>query len=204
MNIKVFILCLLLAPSLKANSIHSGASLGINGKNAILSINGYYNWTFFADRLAFGLGGRHTSFFGSEYKALPVTGGDGQFMSIQDPQIHALNAAFFSSFRYDKFAAGFNIDLFGISYGPKKKATEFSNGLSGKPASTNILKGAAKDKGTLNSEFWLGYYLNPQCLLRLGLAHFVAEYKTDQADATGNNRFREFEDYHFLAFTYVF
>jgi long-subunit fatty acid transport protein len=109
--------------------------------------------------------------------------------------ISSVNLALFSAYRlHQKWAVGFNIDLIGLSFGPRRESSDFSNGFDGAPTRFNVFKGAENDVGTLNSEVWIGYFLNPNLVLKSGIAHFVGEYETTQSQSGGNNRFRRFNN----------
>lgn len=201
--ILVFCLIATLIPQWAFSEVGVGSSFGFHEKTQIASVYGNIKGSVFSERFKIGVGLRHTSFIGSEYKTTANQPNSGGKVTIKNPRIHAYNLVFFSSFFIgSNWSVGFNLDLIGISHGPRKDEGEFSNGLEGRPTKNNVFKGGSKDDGTLNSEFWVGYNLNSDWLLKAGFAHFVAEYKTTQAQADGTQRFRKFNNFIFIGINY--
>jgi hypothetical protein len=67
---------------------------------------------------------------------------------------------------------GFNIDLLGGTLGTRSyKSVGKDPVYFISPESFNVMLGGDNDKGSLHSEFYLGYSLNEQLTLKAGLAH---------------------------------
>jgi hypothetical protein len=107
-------------------------------------------------------------------------------------KVAALNIAFFSQYKRGNFKAGFNIDLVGGSTGSDALIDGTSTTIS--PKTFNLLLGGEKDKGFLNSEFWIGYKN-----FRLGTSHIATEY--DGLPTAGKRQ--KFYDTYFLSYNIV-
>lgn len=96
-----------------------------------------------------------------------------------------------------KFAAGFNIDVIGISFGARQSGT-YINGSTSNPAYAspspfNLLLVGENDLGSLNSEFYAAYSINERLTVKLGAQHVFMEFTTDtkvQQFPEPNDRFR--------------
>ncbi len=94
---------------------------------------------------------------------------------------------------------GFNINVIGFSFGAEKEGTvdlnEFGAGLfpvrdTAKPTSLNALLIGDNDRGTLNSEFWIGYRIASNVMVRGAFSYLFTEYTTDGKYQDDNDRFR--------------
>ena len=196
--ILIFLLC-----PLGVNAMDLGTSFGVGDGTYLMSFHGSFRGQRFLKDLELGIGGRYTAFFGSDYTTNPVIDTEQEII-IQNPMVHAVNISFFSSYKLtNSLMMGFNIDLLGLSFGPARPSSDFSNGFDGSPTQLNIFKGASNDEGTLNSEFWLGYLVSSKILLKAGFAHFVGEYETTQSQTDGNNRFRKFNNFLFIGINFT-
>jgi hypothetical protein len=108
-------------------------------------------------------------------------------------KVAALNIAFFSQYKRGNFKAGFNIDLVGGSTGSDALIDGTFNKLSHLKLLTFYWV-EKKDKGFLNSEFWIGYKN-----FRLGTSHIATEY--DGLPTTGKRQ--KFYDTYFLSYNIV-
>ncbi len=110
---------------------------------------------------------------------------------------NSLNLAIY--FQYDlspKFDVGFNIDAIGFSFGPSKQfnviSSSFDAGQSpiqnGSPTSFNLLLTSDNDFGSLNSEFYLRYWITKKIGVRAGFTFLFSEYRTDQKLSFDNGR----------------
>lgn len=139
------------------------------------------------DKLEVGYGLRFTSFVGankffvtapSKYTS-PVQDLGTIFSKTIDENIdtittatavtNSLNFAVFIQYAIrPKLEAGFNIDLVGFSFGPSRKFNVISSVfdpnqspvISGSPTRFNLLLTSDNDLGSLNSEFYLRYWVN--------------------------------------------
>jgi hypothetical protein len=106
---------------------------------------------------------------------------------LNDLSVDALNIAIYSEYRIKKFKLGFNIDVFGQTFGSDSTLNGGSTELS--PVSSNILLGGENDEGTLNSEFFLGYQVSDSIALRGGIAHIVTHFQGDNPKGEKRQRF---------------
>ena len=122
-------------------------------------------------------------------------------LTVQRPFTNSLNLQFNLGYHFsDKWYAGCNIDIIGASFGRKGSAVFTSNGQTTtdpnvKPSPFNLLLTGDHDKGSLNSEFLLGYSLNKKIRVKAFYQFIFIEYKSQSVsqiydDGTINNRFR--------------
>lgn len=122
-------------------------------------------------------------------------------LTVQRPLVTSVNLS--ANFGYNfsqRFAAGFNIDLVGFSFGRKSSAILTSNAITRTEPETkvqafNVLLTGDLDIGTLNSEFFLKYKLSDHWAVRAIYQFYFAEYKTTTIkqtapDGTMVDRFR--------------
>lgn len=167
-------------------------------------------------KLAVGIGGRFTSYFGANqyYITAPAeltSGSTGPFVIfkenivenidtflIKSPQVNCLNVLI--NLRYkcnEKIIVGFNIDVIGFSFGGSKRGN-YINGFQGgmenaSPTNFNLLLISDNDRGSLNSELYGKYYWNDTWGFKLGAQFLFTEYTTDtevQQTPEPNDRFR--------------
>jgi hypothetical protein len=157
-----------------------------------------------SSRFQIGGGARFTSYVGSQqyYTSAPaaLAKDDAKVDSflIQSPQVNALNLSINFGYRiFSKLDAGFNIDVIGFSFGAEKSGSYLSEatGTTGvaNPTSFNILLVGNNDKGTLNSEFYLRYFVGERWAIKAAFQYLFTEYTTDteiQQIPEGNDRFR--------------
>lgn len=140
-----------------------------------------------AGRYQVGLGARTSYFYeGGEY--------DGQTapadyrLSVFDSWIVALNVAMHLRARIaGPVDVGFNLDLAGVSFGPASPAVAknpaFPNAYklnaTALPVRTNLLRGGAHDRGSLNSELYAVVFLPHGLGLRAGYSHVVTASQSD-------------------------
>lgn len=102
---------------------------------------------------------------------------------------NSLNLAVYIQYSItSRIDAGFNIDVVGFSFGPKKEfniiSSVFDPGqspiVSGAPTSLNLLLTSDNDIGSLNSEFFVRYWVNERIGIRLGYTFLFSEYKLDR------------------------
>lgn len=194
------------AASQDSKSIDYGSFTGaIGSRQGSASLDYFHLWKLGkSKRIEVGLGGRFTSYFGTSlyYASAPADlAGDerkSDSVLIQSPQINALNIAIHAGYRISsKFDVGFNIDALGFSFGGEQNGF-YINGNQGqatsaKPTSINILLVGNNDKGSLNSEFYVRYFVKEKLGVKLAYQHLFTEYTTDttvQQLPEANDRFR--------------
>ena len=193
------------------------ATFGVAKYQGTFALSYVHVWRFGSkQRLGFGLGGRFTSYLAANqyYTTAPAkltSGSTGPVIIFQDniqdnidtfliksPQVNAINLSINIDYRLTKkLGAGFNIDAIGFSFG-ESRTGNYINGATGKmlsatPTSFNILLISDNDKGSLNSEFYLKYFLNERCGLKIGAQFLFTEYTTEekvQQYPEENDRFR--------------
>jgi long-subunit fatty acid transport protein len=204
--ISVFCLTSLSALAQKSGTITYGSISGAIGDNrGSAAIDYFHLWTLGKSRkIEIGLGGRFTSYFGNSqyYSSAPASLASDEAKSdsllLQKPQVNAFNLAINLGYRISsKFGVGFNIDAVGFSIGVEKDGF-YINGNQGqttstKPTSFNLLLIGNNDRGTLNSEFYVRYFLKEKVAFKLAYQHLFTEYTTEtkvQQLPEPNDRFR--------------
>jgi long-subunit fatty acid transport protein len=178
-------------------------AIGSNQGSA--SVDYYHLWRMGkSKKIELGFGGRLTSYFGSSqyYSSAPASLASDESKSdsllLQSPQVNALNLAINLGYRFSgKFGLGFNIDAIGFSFGGKQSGS-YINGNQGqvtsaKPTSFNILLIGNNDQGSLNSEFYMRYFIKEKLAIKLAYQYLFTEYTTEteiQQLPEANDRFR--------------
>ena len=154
-------------------------------------------------RFKLGYGVRLSSFFGSdrEFTAAPpdlASEDNPQYFIVNDnSQLNAINLGLYTDYSItENVLIGFNIDLVGFSFGAEKEGvvepTLVGIGITdtAKPTSFNALLVGNNDLGTLNSEFWIGYRIASNIMVRGAFSYLFTEYTTDGEYEDDNDRFR--------------
>ena len=117
---------------------------------------------------------------------------------VKSPQVNAFNLCITIDYVISqKFTTGFNIDIIGFSFGDRQRGN-YMNGVqrkntAGEPTPFNILLISDNDKGTLNSELYVKYFLNKKWGIKLAAQFLFTEYTTKtkvQQLPEANDRFR--------------
>lgn len=195
---------------------------GIGSSQYTGALSYVYNWKVGKHRRwELGLGGRFTSYFGSNlyFRTAPakLTSGktdptvlfrediDANIDSVLFPraQVNSLNLSLNFGYNFSKrFSAGLTIDAIGFSFGKKQSGVYYGNNfatgvpVTAKPTGFNVLLISDNDKGSLNSELFARYKWNDSWGVKLGLQFFFAEYTTNTEVQTTpggdkNDRFRK-------------
>lgn len=151
---------------------------------------------------------------GAEYTTAPAELTSGEtglqviFLPTKEENLDTLflrnSAAFYSlnlmfEVQYilsDKWAASFDIDLVGVSFGPSTQVRHESSRQGAasiedaKPTSLNALLTSDNDIGSLNSTFAVRYKLTPKLALRAGFGFLFTELTTSRTLQNDNDRFR--------------
>ena len=137
-------------------------------------------------------------------------------VSFSNPQVNSLNISINLQYSISKkFDVGFNIDAIGFSFGGKQPGSVISSVydpgqpflVSAKPTSLNLLLTSDNDIGSLNSEFYLRYWISEHLGIRAGYSFYFSEYTTNQslnfdAGRIQNDRFRLKSSLLMLGITY--
>lgn len=187
-----------------------------NSEGTISAMVGY-DWELWkSKKFAIGIGGRGTSYFGSNqhYITAPAeltsgSTGPGVIFKenidenidtflIKSPQVNSINV--FINLRYkfnEKLMIGFNIDAIGFSFGAQKRGNYINAAQTteenSKPTAFNVLLISDNDRGSLNSELYGKYFFNDRWGVKLGAQFLFTEYTTDtevQQFPEPNDRFR--------------
>ncbi len=155
-------------------------------------------------RFKLGYGVRLSSFFGSdrEFTAAPpdlASEDNPQIFTPESSQTNAINLGIYTDYSItENVLIGFNIDLVGFSFGAEKEGgvvvepalTPASFPDTAKPTSFNALLIGDNDLGTLNSEFWIGYRIASNVMVRGAFSYLFTEYTTEEKYQDDNDRFR--------------
>jgi long-subunit fatty acid transport protein len=196
--------CITFAQELKQVN-YANFTVAIGSNQGSLSVDYFHLWKLGkAKKIEVGLGGRFTSYFGtSQYfssapASLAADEKKSDSLLLQSPQVNSSNLAINLGYRISpKFAAGFNIDAVGFSFGGIKNGSYIKDNqgqvTSAAPTSFNILLVGNNDQGSLNSEFYLRYFLKEKLAVKLAYQYLFVEYTTDtkvQQLPETNDRFR--------------
>ncbi|MBL7851139.1 MAG: hypothetical protein JNN04_09570 [Cyclobacteriaceae bacterium] len=206
----------------RAHNHYGDFMLGIGSGQTNLCTSYQISWKFGQNqRLRLGAGMRFNAFFASDkyFVTAPaklVKGEAGLGALFKKPieenmdsvqfssaQVYSLNFLLHAGYTIsDKFFAGFNIDVVGVSFGKTQTGT-YLNGnapggptsatVTGAPTGLNLLLVGENDIGSLNSEFFVTYTLNSNWSLKAGIQHVFMEYTTTtqvQQLPEPNDRFR--------------
>ncbi len=107
----------------------------------------------------------------------------------------SVNVAFLMEYSFTQnWAAGFNIDLGGISFGPKVDGQFQDLGnerVKAKPTPFNLLLVSDNDRGSLNSLLYAKYFMsNEPYYFKAGASFYFNENKTLTMQRLNNDRFR--------------
>lgn len=204
--LSLFFLFIAITSLAQDNTIDYGSFSGsIGSSQGSIYADYFHVWKFGkSKKLEVGLGGRFTSYFGSNqfYTSAPASlAADGtkiDSLQIQHAQVNALNVAIHLGYRFSpKLGAGFNIDALGFSFGGMQSTTYLAEGesqaSSAKPTSLNALLVGNNDHGTLNSEFFLRYFIKNDFAIKVAYQYLFTEYTTTtdvQQLPEANDRFR--------------
>lgn len=137
-------------------------------------------------------------------------------IALVTPQVNLINLSINIEYNvWRSFDLGFNIDAIGFSFGGKQKANVLSSSFDGgqspvtmaKPTSFNLLLTSDNDIGSLNSEFFVRYWITPKFGIRAGYSFLFTEYRTENKlsfdnSRIENDRYRLKTSMFMLAFTY--
>lgn len=180
-------------------------SLGFARERVTAALSWNHLYAPWPRRLAFGLGARFTSFAG--FGRLTFRTGDPDLIRagevnrlvIEDALVGSVNLQLLAIGRVvGPIEVGFDIDLVGFSFGPGRSGDYESAdaALAGprraRVSSFDLLLVDIRDRGQLNSEFFVGWRLADAWTVRAGLSHVATEYRTVDPLDHGNRRFRRF------------
>ena len=148
-------------------------------------------------RWDFGIGARLSAYGGDARMYTnrdDVRGGLTSDLEI-DPALFALNASVFGGVRFGRSVSlGANLDLIGLATGPSRAI----GSLKAKPESFSYFLYGTRDRGSLNSEYYVGVRLAEDFRLRAGLSHYVTNYIVSDP-GSAEARYQRFESVPFVA-----
>lgn len=116
---------------------------------------------------------------------------------IEDLSSQSINAFIETQLAWKKWFIGSNLDLIGVTTGSDSRVSGTNRSLS--LESFNLFLFAKNDRGSLNSEFYVGHKFD-SFSLRAGISHIVTEF---EGDVPGTNERRlAFSNLLFLSLTY--
>ncbi len=193
-------------------------NLGVSiGNREFNGTGGWYHLHRFGKkkRFAIGYGLRYTGYVGgnkmyttapSKYTstrqdALTIISDDVpaniDTISIVTSYVNSVNASFHLQYSlFSKLEFGTNIDVIGFSFGPETQGTLVSSSFDGKqkpvqnakPTPFNLLLTSDNDIGSLNSEFYLQYWLHRKWAIKLGYTFYFSELRTEEKLSFDNGR----------------
>jgi len=181
------------------------ASIGVAHDRGTAAVSWNHFYAVWPERLQLGLGARATTFYASG--PLVFRTGDpsldraGQVnrLVLEDPWVTSLNLQFLAIARVvGPVEAGFDIDFVGVSFGPRRsgryEATDprFAGVQAARVSALDLFLTEIRDRGQLNSEFFVGVRLGPTWTVRVGLSHVVTGYRSVAALDHGNRDFKRF------------
>lgn len=147
-------------------------------------------------RLTLGSGVRF-SYYAGESSQFRNPGATTPSLTVElpiEPSVWGINLMVSAQGRLvGSLAGGANIDLGGVAAGPVRQA----GGVELRPARGSVLLLGERDRGSLNSEFFLALPLGACLELRGGLSHYVVGYHA--RDGTTSTRYLRFETVPFVA-----
>lgn len=199
---KIFGLTALLISATAGAEVTTMAVGGYGAKHHLLSSAGFYNiglLTLGDLKLDGQVGGRLTYFSGQKHIYQTANTRDRVDNGIEKLELKgtahtAINSAIGFEVEYTPWGigAGFNIDVYGYSYAPKKTLGDVT--LDG--SSVNVLRNAYNDIGSLYSEFFVSKRINSSGVsIKAGTTHSVTQYRA-QSELGGyrTRRFSNFSD----------
>ena len=201
----------------KTSANSADATLGIAGNQGAFSLSVLHTWKLGArQKFGIGVGGRFTTYVAQNqyYVTAPASltsGSTGPLVIFKDnvdanidtllvksPQVNSFNLFIDLNYTFNnKWRAGFNIDAIGFSFGGSRQAN-YINGSTGKitqasPTPFNVLLVSDNDRGSLNSELYVNYFINDTWGVKAGAQFLFTEYTTTtkvQVYPEENDRFR--------------
>ena len=205
-----------------SSSIDLNFGVGVKAQTIALGINRLHKIGK-KEKLSLGYGVRYTGYSGKENEFITAAAevSEGTIFKPQneakldtltmDGNVGSINAAIYINYALnDKWHIQFNIDAMGFSFGGEKTGTfmaESQNASQGnvqaKPSGTNLLLTGDYDRGSLNSEFFVGYQLKEKHRLKLWMSFVFNEYTTSNKLTFNNDRFRVKNLMPMIGYSYI-
>jgi hypothetical protein len=213
--ITVIVLFVGLRSGAQSSNIYGTLSTQISEVKFVAAALQYDRYLLRNKKLVIGAGLRATTAFGSSTDFITAPAiltsnqtGPGVLFA---PQVNAQ----IDSYRIDKVGAtafnfmgtigyrigtrllvGFNIDFVGFTLGGKQSASQFDVVstepiLSAKPTTLNAMLVSDNDWGTLNSELFASYKINPRITAKTGLGFSFVEYTIESIKQNINGQMKD-------------
>lgn len=186
---------LALAPaSVAAQGFAWDASFGAGGGSGRAAMG--MQWSLPVGPLTLGAGTRLSYYFAREraYRNRDEVSTTLPTRLLIDPSIVGLNVRALGELTLaGPLAAGANIDLAGVALGPRRT----SGSASLEVAHGSLLLLGTRDRGSLNSEFFLAFRAGRGVVLRAGVSHYVTGYRAEAGGARA--RYSRFDTVPFLS-----
>ncbi len=184
---------------------HVDLSFGFGSSQGSIAAAYFYNFNLGKNnKFIIGTGVRFNAFYGTKINFLSapakLASDNAKIDTLLAPKpaMYAFNALINLGYNISpKMQAGFNIDLLGLSFGPKGNPTFITEGTSiatqAKPTAFNVLLVGNNDRGTLNSEFYLRYKMSKKFAVKAAYQYLFTELTTTTKVQTlpeQNDRFR--------------
>jgi hypothetical protein len=177
-----------------AQRVDGDLSVGVGAEAWRAAATG--QWHLQVGRLVLGAGLRFTYYAGdpAEYRNQGATTAPLPARTTIDPSVWGLNLMVSGDLTLvGRLDAGANIDLAGVAGGPRRR----SGAVVLEPARGSLLLYGDNDRGSLNSEFYLGWRPSGRIRLRGGVSHYVTGYGA--SDGNIRTRYLRFDTVPFLA-----
>lgn len=205
-----------------SSSIDFSFGMGVKAQTIALGMNRLHKIGK-KEKLSLGYGIRYTGYSGKDNEFITAAAevSEGNLFKPQneakldtltmDGNVGSINAAIYIDYALnDKWHIQFNIDAIGFSFGGEKTGTFMAetqnasqNKVRAKPTRTNLLLTGDYDRGSLNSEFFVGYHLKEKHRLKLGLSFVFNEYTTISTLTFNNSRFRVKNLMPMIGYSYI-
>ncbi len=189
-------------------SSYAELGFGLNGTANVLSAGFYRTWTLSKSKFFWkniylgsgfrlnGFGGKNVYFVSSRPQLYKTK--DEDSIRAPAPAIYSINTFLNLGYNFtSKWQAGFDIDVFGFSFGPNGSPTFISNGQEQvaevNPTKINVLGVNANNFGSLLSNIYVRYQFTTKWGARLTYQKSYAEITTEEVLQTEpgiNQRFR--------------
>ena len=177
----------------------------------VQSVGAVNTRTYFKSaRLSLGYGLRVAYSGGDEIRHYSDKGSGPDTLKIKPVGVLSGNVNVQVAWKFsDDIDMGANMDIIGLSYGPNRSGDlrsgtpGISSGATSASPSWANLFAFGDDRGTLNSEIYLGYTINPNYKLKLGYMRGWTEYTTANVIIRGERTFRTGNDMVFLGLRYT-
>jgi hypothetical protein len=209
------VLVLVLATSASATAIEDGwthdldLATGFSTGTVTAALSEVSAFGLFEGRLRLGAGPRLLGAFGGDGLSFStadadlIAAGRIETLAVSGVRTGALNLALSARVRvWAGLELGANIDVVGVGFGRTRPVSSGGVQTDASPPTLNLLALGRKDRGTLDSEFFVAWWFGERVAVRVGASHLVTELVTRTPLQDGNDRFRRSSTQVFIAVTF--